>query len=128
MGDSAIRKWVEKAEEDWQGIERLQGGSLLPVADLVCFLAQQRVEKYLKSLIEKAGLPPPRTHELEDLLDWVVSDHEELESWRMGCKFLSQFAVAFRYPGKRASEDFAMRACEAAGRIRGLVRAILKLD
>jgi HEPN domain-containing protein len=38
--------------------------------DLVCFHLQQCIEKYLKARLNEAGIPFPKTHDLERLLDW----------------------------------------------------------
>jgi HEPN domain-containing protein len=45
-------EWVEKAEGDWKVAQR-EIGSTDPVHNVVCFLAQQCSEKYLKAFLEE---------------------------------------------------------------------------
>ena len=78
--------------------------------DLVCFCCQQTAEKYLKGLLEEGDLIVPRTHDLEDLLDRLISIHPSLSGLRRGLKFLIQFAVDARYPGFSATKRQAHAA------------------
>ena len=58
------REWVKKAEEDYQ-VAKQGSRSKVPVHDSVCFHCQQCAEKYLKGLMEEAGLTVPKTHFLD---------------------------------------------------------------
>lgn len=60
----AALEWVEKAEADYAASVR---ESRARAYDLVCFLAQQVVEKYFKALLEERGATFPRTHDLGHL-------------------------------------------------------------
>ena len=59
-------------------------------------------EKYLKGLMEEAGLTVPKTHDLDVLLRILRPSHPSCVRSR-GLIFLSQFAVETRYPGDNAS-------------------------
>ena len=61
------REWVRKAEGDYRAARKLFRGND-PLHDQSCFFCQQCAEKYLKALLEEAGVPIPHTHVLEDLL------------------------------------------------------------
>ena len=64
-----IRQWVQKAEHDLlASVQVLKLGKETPI-DIVCFHAQQCVEKYLKALLVNHDLEPPKTHNLPRLLD-----------------------------------------------------------
>jgi HEPN domain-containing protein len=95
--------------------------------DPVCFCCQQVAEKYLKALLEEQGLPTPRTHDLEILLDRLAPSHPTLPQLRRGCNFLIQSAVDPRYPGFRATKRQAAAALNWAGRVREAARALLGL-
>lgn len=103
-----------------------QGGrSKVPVYDSVCFHCQQCAEKYLKGLMEEAGLAVPKTHYLDELLIALTPHHPLLRSLRRGLLFLTNFAVDFRYPGSDASKRQAVAALRWAQRVRKEARSLL---
>jgi HEPN domain-containing protein len=97
------------------------------VHDVVCFLFQQCSEKYLKALLQEAGLAVPRTHVLTSLLILLRPHHPSLSLLRRGLVFLTRFAVDVRYPGFRARKRQAAAALRWADQVRTAARTILKL-
>ena len=72
----AVVRWLEFAEIDHKAAKTLlEEGSL---SSVVCFHAQQSVEKCLKALIESRGLNPPKSHDLL-MLHGQVDDVIELD-------------------------------------------------
>ena len=72
----AVVRWLEFAEIDLKAAKTLlEEGSL---SSVVCFHAQQSVEKCLKALVESSGLNPPKSHDLL-LLHGQVDDVIELD-------------------------------------------------
>ena len=61
-------EWVRKAEEDWAVIGLIRAADPGTAPDVLVFLCQQCVEKYLKALLCEEGLAVPRTHDLASLL------------------------------------------------------------
>lgn len=59
------RAWLRKAESDLVAARRLMDAE--GPYDIVCFHAQQAVEKSLKALLASTDVSLPRTHNLEDL-------------------------------------------------------------
>ncbi len=125
MPDQWLQRWIDKAEEDWTGLARLGAGGWEEVADIAAFLAQQCAEKYLKALIHREGLEPPRLHHLPMRLDLLLLAHPDLAVLRESCERLSPYAVSFRYPGEDASAQEARDGMELAGQIRQVLRAKL---
>lgn len=117
-------EWVRKAEEDLV-LARQGSRSKIPVHNGVCFHCQQCAEKYLKGLLEELGLPVPRTHNLDDVLNLLLPSHPELRSLRRGLIFLTDFAVDPRYPGKNTIKRQAAAALRWANRVRTAARALL---
>ena len=87
------QKWLDFAREDMQMAELAMRNSLF---NQVCFHAQQAAEKTLKSLIIAAGVLPPKTHKLGDLLGLLpVAMPDDL---RRRLLLLDRYYIPTRYP------------------------------
>jgi len=87
------QKWLDCAREDLQMAELAMHSSLF---NQVCFHAQQAAEKTLKSLIIAAGVLPPKTHKLGDLLGLLpVAIPDDL---RRKLLLLDRYYIPTRYP------------------------------
>jgi HEPN domain-containing protein len=127
MKPSAAR-WLEFAEIDLQAAKALlKEDSLSPV---VCFHAQQSVEKCLKALIESKNLNPPKSHDLI-MLYGHVDDMIKLEEDTLAK--LNQIYIDARYPaslgglpeGPPDAED-AKGFSEFAQEVLAQVKAVLQ--
>ena len=118
------REWVRKAEMDW-AIAQQSARSGEPLHDGVCFHCQQCAEKYLKALLEELGLTIPRTHNLDDLLNFLSPHQRSLRAMRRGLIFLTDFAVDTRYPGRNASKRQASAALRWAEKVRSAAGHLL---
>jgi HEPN domain-containing protein len=118
--------WIRKAERDYRVAERLAAGRP-PEHDIVCFHCQQAAEKFLEALLVDLGLPVPRTHDLEDLLQLLRPHHPKLFGLKRGVDYLTQFAVESRYPGFPTSRRQANAERRWAGEVRAAVRTTLGL-
>src|SRR5437868_5226283 len=98
------REWVMKAEEDFLSAVDLARRRKRPVWNAVCFHCQQAAEKYLKARMHEAGLTVRRTHDLDALLNDLLSIEPLWAAFRPALQDLSDFAVDFRYPGKPRDE------------------------
>jgi HEPN domain-containing protein len=74
------------------------------------------------------GTAAPRTHDLEDLLDLLLPHDATLGPLRRGLRSLTQYAVDFRYPGRRASTRQMKSALRIAEQVRLELRARLGLS
>jgi HEPN domain-containing protein len=99
---------MRKAEVDYLAATALAKESL-PLHEAVCFHCQQSAEKNLKALLQEAGVPVPRTHNLVALLRLVLQ-HYRLRGLRRGLDFLTRFAIETRYPGKSVNKRQAAAA------------------
>src|SRR6266852_2431220 len=95
-------QWILKAEEDIE-VARTLAALAKPKRDAACFHCQQTAEKYLKALLQENGLAVPKTHEREDLLDFLLPQDATLAPLRRSLRSLTPYAVNFRYPGVRAT-------------------------
>jgi HEPN domain-containing protein len=85
------------------------------------------MKKLTREWVQKAesGDPVPRTHDLDQLLNLLSHSYPTLRSLRRGLRFLSDYAVDFRYPGKRGTKRRATAALRWSGRVRDACRALL---
>jgi HEPN domain-containing protein/predicted nucleotidyltransferase len=93
----SVRLWLERASRDLQIMDVLLGAS--PVLwDGVCFHAQQAAEKYLKAMLVRRMIRPPRTHDLTKLYAAVCVAGYEFPNVLAECGLLEPYAVDVRYP------------------------------
>jgi HEPN domain-containing protein len=116
-------EWVEKAEGDFNLLEREIRARKNPNYDAVCFHAQQCAEG---RLIE-AEIEFPKTHDLVLLLDLTLSVEPLWEIHRDGLSFLSGFGVEFRYPGESADLAMAKKVQKRCRAFRTLARETMGL-
>lgn len=120
-----LMAWVLRAEDDFRGA-RMSLRRKTPLTYLVCFCAQQCVEKYLKAALTALGKDVPRTHELGPLRDLLAPDGLGLPFTSDELAKLSEYAVAVRYPSEAQSVEAAQVAFDQAAAARRIVRAFLR--
>lgn len=113
---------MAKAEGDWLAAGVLFRARNAPNYDVACFLCQQSAEKYLKARLTEAGVAFRRTHDLVALLDLCLPIEPGWASVRDPAAALTDYAVEFRYPGKRADKARAKQALADSQRIRDAAR------
>jgi HEPN domain-containing protein len=120
-------EWVAKAEADFATAQRESRVRKNPNYDGICFHYQQCAEKYLKAHLSEAGIPFTKIHDLVALLEQAVKVKPNWEIFREDLAYLSDFAVAFRYPGETADKSSAVKAKRLCGFFRKQARSALRL-
>ncbi len=120
-------EWVAKAEADRHAAAQLVNAEPVPW-DVVCFLAQQCAEKYLKAHLHEASVAFPKTHDLAVLLALIAAPPAALCAMRSDLDALSGLAVNVRYPGHNATEQIGMQALATADKVRGISRTMISLS
>ncbi len=123
-----VAEWVAKAEGDFAIMERECLVDENPSFDGICFHAQQCAEKYIKARLCEAGISFGKIHDLVALLDMVLEAEPNWELSRENLAYLSDFAVAFRYPGESADRDSALDAQRRCRLFRETARKALDLE
>jgi HEPN domain-containing protein len=88
-------EWLDFARSDLDVARMAPAGRML--LDTLCFHAQQAAEKSVKAVLLRLGVPFPRTHSLDILLQMLPEgcrrppDEDEIRD-------LSGYAMAGRYP------------------------------
>ena len=126
MSDRLVKEWIKKAEEDYAGALHLMKRKKGALHSLVCFHAQQCVEKYLKAYLTSMGIPFPKTHDLGDLQDLIIPRDGSFAFMTDLADFLSQYAARFRYPGEEADRTESRKTVQAMEEIRRFVRHKLR--
>jgi HEPN domain-containing protein len=122
-----VDEWIQKAEGDFISALRDYRARKFPNFDAACFHAQQCIEKYLKALLQKHEIRFKKTHDLLVLKELCVNVLPDLEFHIDSLSYLSQFAVAFRYPGETAGREDAKRALKIMKELRSVLRTALGL-
>ncbi|MCG3110845.1 MAG: HEPN domain-containing protein [Candidatus Manganitrophus sp. SB1] len=115
-------EWVEKAEGDLK-VARREMGAVDPVWNVICFLAQQCGEKYLKAFLEESNIAFPKTHDLVVLLNISGEPLQDLKAHKEQLARLSVFGIASRYPGRQADREAAEDSMKTAEMIRTILRS-----
>jgi len=121
-------EWIAKAEADFATIERECKAVENPNYDGICFHAQQCAEKYLKARLCEADISFSKIHDLVALLEQTLVVEPAWETFREDLAYLSDFAVAFRYPGESAEKESALGAQRRCRLFRNAVRDALGLE
>jgi len=123
---AVVRQWLDKAEADLHAARYLlKGGPAYSAA--VAFHCQQAAEKYLKAMLSAQGVPFPKTHDLDALIELVAGFSADLAAELDVCSALTPYGVETRYPGDfpEITREEAQRALELAECSRDAVRIAL---
>ena len=121
--EAELRQWIELADNDLS-IADFSAKNMWPVPfEIICFHCQQAVEKYLKWFLVLHDMPPPKSHDLEELeklCETIVPAFSEIYE---KCTVLSGFAVQSRYPYEiRVEKQDMDKALSYAKYIREFIR------
>jgi len=101
MGSNEIlRQWLNKANDDLRSAEYLSTMRHPTPDEVICNLCQQSTEKYLKGFLFLHNIEPPRTHDLNDLLEMCVKLEKNFSVLSPIMHVLSTYAVVPRYPNE----------------------------
>lgn len=121
-----VLDWVRKAEADLIAACRLaEGEPHLP--DQMGFFCQQSAEKYLKAFLLAWAEVPPRTHDVDVLVELCAVIDPDFAQLQQVVEGLTEFAVIFRYPEEWSDEASAADSQHKAEQVRDLVRKKLGL-
>jgi HEPN domain-containing protein len=124
-----VRQWIQKAENDLDVAENtVKRGESGPL-DMVCFHAQQCIEKYVKAVLTLHGIDPPRSRDLTRLAA-RLPDPNCVGLTPIERRRLTRYATVMRYPGDYdpITLDEAWAAVEIARRARASLRGLLPAE
>jgi HEPN domain-containing protein len=91
-------EWLSHAKSDL-ALARLGATAKDVLPELVCFHAQQAVEKSLKAVLLHHNIRFPLVHDLETLVEIAQHKGLTLPAWADKVADLTPYAVETRYPG-----------------------------
>ncbi len=121
-----VRRWVEKAENDFRNAEYVLTMKDNCPFDTVCYHCQQCAEKYLKALLVYRGVDFARTHDLVVLFN--LAQKTGLLNLRVqDVQPLNRYSIEARYPGdwEPIDESEAKTAFVRVRAVRDTVRSTL---
>ena len=99
MGNNdLLQQWLDKGNDDLRSAEYLSTMHNPTPDEVICFLCQQSTEKYLKGFLFLHDIEPPKTHDLEDLLEMCVKINSDFSVLSPKLVILTNYAVTPRYP------------------------------
>jgi len=88
--------WLVFANSDLALAKNAAGPKVL--LESLCFHAQQAAEKAIKAVLIHSGIPAPKTHSIERLIDLLPPDVDRIPTLLEAAQ-LTNYAVISRYPG-----------------------------
>ncbi|MEI6263033.1 MAG: HEPN domain-containing protein [Deltaproteobacteria bacterium] len=124
--NAEVRRWVEKAENDFRNAEYVLTLKENCPFDTVSYHCQQCAEKYLKALLIYRNVDFPKTHDLVVLFN-LLQKVGHLKFSIEAVQPLNRYATETRYPGDWESigESEAREAFEMVCAVRDTVRNAL---
>lgn len=119
----SLAAWLRRAESDFRALDDLLKNPQ-PSWDAICFHAHQCIEKLLKSVLIAGHTPPPRHHDLKDLLGRCPPELRENAELRRACESLYDIWPKSRYP--EAPEPTPAEGAEAVARARSAREILLR--
>lgn len=93
-----VRQWIDKAEDDWTAAEHMMKMGPEAPLEVICFHAQQCVEKYVKAFLSLHSTEFPMTHDIADLLA-LMPDPAAVALSPRDQERLTDYATVTRYSG-----------------------------
>jgi HEPN domain-containing protein len=121
-----VLDWVRKADMDLAAARRLAQGDP-PLPDQMGFFCQQAAEKYFKASLIAFGQVPPRTHDVDVLVEMCAAIDPAFDQLQTIVEGLTEFAVIFRYPEEWSDEATAAQSLAKAEQVQAFVRRRLGL-
>ena len=116
-------EWILKAEEDFTACKALLNIESPPFS-VICYHAQQTIEKYIKAYLTFKEIEFRKTHDIIILLDeYCIPVCDEFNGIKEDAIILSDYSVNTRYPGNYfpLNQNDAFEAYNAACKIKSFI-------
>jgi HEPN domain-containing protein len=119
-----VKLWLEKADEDERTVAILKAaGGPWSVA---AYHVQQAAEKHIKAALVAAGIAPPKTHDLQQLVS-LYPGAPASPAVETAAAMTSAYAWLTRYPGASAlDETHVVQAERHLAELKGWSKAVIR--
>ncbi|MGI1689953.1 HEPN domain-containing protein [Thermoanaerobacter uzonensis] len=125
-GQAEYKQWLEYADSDYKAAAELLKTDL---HNIVCFHAQQTIEKFLKAYLVLNGINPPKINSIILIVNLCMKFSENFAKFKNDAKIIDMFYIPSRYPNAPLgglpdgipSKNDAQKAFEIAQKIRDFV-------
>jgi len=97
MDKIIVEEWLRFANNDMEAALILSNHFPMQL-EIICYHCQQAAEKALKAYLLFSDQEPPKTHNLESLVDLCIELSTEFSEIVDECEYLNPFGVQPRYP------------------------------
>ena len=98
VDNELLQQWLDKGNDDLRVAEYLSTMHHPTPNEIICFHCQQSAEKYLKGFLFLNDIEPPKTHDLNELLEMCVKIDSGFSVLLPQMNILKAYAVTPRYP------------------------------
>ncbi len=113
-----IQEWLDKAERDFNLVQRLSLDIHESAPEHICFYAQQTVEKTIKALLILHKQKFRKIHHLAELARQAQVFVPDWEINSVQLDWLEEIGILSRYPGVNPSREEALQAFKIATEVR----------
>ena len=107
--DEILQQWLDKGNDDLRSAKYLSTMHHPTPDEIICNHCQQSAEKYLKGFLFLHNIEPPKTHDLEELLEMCVKYNNSFSLLSSKASILTNYAVLPRYPNELGITDNDMK-------------------
>ena len=104
-----LQQWLDKGNEDLRSAEYLSTMHHPTPDEIICFHCQQSSEKYLKGFLVFHDIEPPKTHNLNELMEMCEKIDTNFNILLPQLAVLTDYAVLPRYPNELDITDEHMK-------------------
>jgi len=117
-------EWIRLAEMDLAAAHHLFITFHPKPLEIICFHSQQAVEKMLKCYLVTHDIEPPKTHDIQLLLEMCLEISDDYDDVYENATTLTNYAVRLRYPAELGLVELdAKKALDIADRVMAHVKA-----
>ena len=121
-----VSEWIRLAEMDLSTANHMFNTFHPKPLEIVCFHSQQAAEKMLKCYLVSQKIEPPKTHDMQVLLEMCIEIDNGFNSIYSEAALLTNYAVRFRYPSElELIEQDAVNAIGHANKVMAFVTDML---